>query len=283
MKNNSRAAADCFLEISESVRSRAPLVHCLTNHISINQSANIVLAAGARPIMAEHPAEAAEITAKADALLINLGNISSARMKAMRRSGKIAALRKIPIVIDVCGIACSSLRLRFIRRFIRRFKPQIIKGNLSEIKTLCGLESDGSGVDVGRLDSQQDVNSRAEIALTLCEKYGCTVLITGKADVIAAGTLSASRAAAVFNGTEQMSRTTGTGCMLGALTAAYSTAVSPFKAAVAAAAAMGISGESAAEQSPGAGPAKTQAEIIDCLARLKADDILNSAEIETLY
>ena len=99
-----------LLAIKRKVKEEKPLIHCITNHISINDCANAVLAVGAKPIMAEHPAEVSEITASSKALAINLGNINDTRMKSILLSGKTAFENNIPAIIDIVGVACSSLR-----------------------------------------------------------------------------------------------------------------------------------------------------------------------------
>ena len=103
----------------EAVISQAPLIHCITNPISINDCANVVLALGAKPIMAEHPKEVHEITALAKALAVNLGNITDARAESIFISGGVAKNAQIPCVIDVVGAACSALRMELAQRFIR--------------------------------------------------------------------------------------------------------------------------------------------------------------------
>ena len=122
----------------EAVISQAPLIHCITNPISINDCANVVLALGAKPIMAEHPKEVHEITALAKALAVNLGNITDARAESIFISGGVAKNAQIPCVIDVVGAACSALRMELAQRFIRECAPCVIKGNLSEIKAQRG-------------------------------------------------------------------------------------------------------------------------------------------------
>ena len=112
------------------------LIHCITNPISINQVANTILALGARPVMAEHPAEAEEITSTASSLLLNLGNITDVRMQSMKISLKTANDKGIPVTLDVCGAACSSLRRAYIKELLSKGSLTVIKGNYSEILAL---------------------------------------------------------------------------------------------------------------------------------------------------
>ena len=117
-----------FSNIINDTKRKSPLIHAITNPISINDCANITLAAGARPIMAEHPDEVEEITQKSDALAINLGNITDIRMKSMKISCRTAATNKIPVVLDPVGAAASKLRSDFANNLIDKFSFSIIKG-----------------------------------------------------------------------------------------------------------------------------------------------------------
>ena len=136
----------------KNLRQTAPLIHCITNHISINDCANAVLALGARPIMAEHPDEAAEITRHAQALVLNLGNISASRMEAMRRSACAAGKAGIPIVLDPAGVGCSPLRRAFFAELAGIAPFSIIRANSSELRALCSGASTTDGVDVAADD-----------------------------------------------------------------------------------------------------------------------------------
>ena len=109
-------------------RAAQPLIHCITNPISIHDCANIILAAGGRPIMAEHPAEVAEITRSSHALALNLGNITDARMKSMPESLKTAASLHIPVMLDLVGTACSNLRYEFAQKLMNIHMPELLKG-----------------------------------------------------------------------------------------------------------------------------------------------------------
>ncbi len=213
-----------------------PLIHCITNPISINQCANAVLAVGAKPIMAEHPKEVKEITKTADALMLNIGNITDPRMEAMPISLREAVKKNIPVVLDIVGLACSSLRKSFVNKLLKEAMPTVIKGNYSEIFALYNEEYSSSGVDADSTLSSEDTE---KAAVFLAKKYNTIILATGKKDIITNG----RRLVYIKNGTEQLSSVTGTGCMLGALCAAYLTMDNYFDAVVYACAALSISGE----------------------------------------
>ena len=126
-------------------RAAQPLIHCITNPISIHDCANIILAAGGRPIMAEHPAEVAEITSHAQSLALNLGNITDARMKSMPESLKIAASLHIPVMLDLVGTACSNLRYEFAQKLMNIHMPELLKGNMSELLAMSGQTAHAIG------------------------------------------------------------------------------------------------------------------------------------------
>lgn len=251
-------------KIMEAVPEKAPLIHCITNPISIHDCANVVLAAGARPIMAEHPEEVREITASAASLALNLGNITDARRVSVLLSGKEAARRRIPVVLDMVGIGCSGLRRSLVREFLEMRKtfadenglpPLILKGNLSEIRVLGAMEQ-GKTIAVSGVDARpQDVVSdgtRDEIARelrTLAARHDAVLMATGKTDVIT----DESHTFFVDNGSPRLASVTGTGCMVTALTAAWLGEGRLLPAALLGAVMFGICGELAAEDWKGSG------------------------------
>jgi len=230
-----------LLKIRHTIKAEKPLIHCITNHISINDCANVVLAVGAKPIMAEHPAEVSEITACSKALAINLGNINDTRMKSILLSGKTAREKNIPSIIDIVGVGCSALRLDFTKKFILECQPSVIKGNMSELKALCGMESGAKGIDVGEKDAITNDNLVNSIAIlkSLSSKTGSVVAATGVVDIITDGTDTYL----MENGCEMLSMITGTGCMLNVLTAVFISNKNIMGGTVLATALMGICGE----------------------------------------
>ena len=249
--------------INKEDMQKKPLIHCITNPISINQCANAVLAVGAKPIMAEHPKEALEITKTADALMLNIGNITDARMESMPISLKEAAKKNIPVVLDIVGLACSSLRKSFVKELLREAIPTVIKGNYSEIFALYNEEYRSSGVDA---EESLDADSAEKAAVFLADRYNTIILATGQKDIITDG----RRLVYVNNGTEQLSSVTGTGCMLGALCASYLAEDNSFDAVVYACAVLGVAGE-LSETTTGNGTFMQN--LIDRLSALTKADI----------
>ena len=223
-------------EICGLVREKQPLVHCITNPISIHQCANAILAIGARPMMAEHPAEVQEITETADALMLNLGNITDARMQSMKASLRTAKEKNIPVLLDAVGIACSGLRRDYIAELLEIAVPTVIKGNYSEIYALYHAAYRSSGVDA---DASVNADTACKAAAALAKKHRTVILASGKVDIVADG----ASIVRIKNGTPQLSTVTGTGCMLGALCGACLSVCSGMDAAVSACAVLGICGQ----------------------------------------
>lgn len=211
---------DILWEMKKTVEEKSPLIHCLTNHITINDCANVILAAGGKPIMAEHPQEVEEITEHSQALCVNLGNITDERMESMLLSGEVARKQGIPILMDLVGVGCSKLRLAFAKEFIEKVRPNVMKGNMSEMKALVGT-SHAVGIDVGVQDAvtEDNVYEAARIIQELAIYYDCVVAATGAIDIIA----SPQRVYIIRSGCEMMAKVTGTGCMLDGIIATYLT------------------------------------------------------------
>lgn len=229
--------------LRQGAAANKPLVHCITHGITMNDSANVILAVGGVPNMASHPKEVVEVGKAAAALVVNLGNISSERMEAIELAGQAAHADGIPMLIDLVGVACSTLRRDFAMQFIRTCHPQIIKGNSSEIRAICGLPSHAVGVDAGADDTVTAENFRkaAQDIQAYALAQHAVLLMSGPVDVVTDG----NRVCGVANGTAQLARLTGTGCMLGALAGVYLASRKPWETAVLAAVMMGLAGEEA--------------------------------------
>ncbi len=258
-----------LLQIKQNVKLGKPLIHYITNPISINDCANMVLAVGAKPIMAEHPLEVSEITTVSKALAVNLGNITDVRMESMMISGRTAFKRKIPQVIDLVGVGCSKLRLDYAKRFISECHPSVIKGNTSEIKAICGVKSSAKGIDVGVSDiiTEQNFAENMEILKELSLQTGSVITVTGVVDIITDGTYTFL----ITNGCEMLSMVTGTGCMLTALIASYISYGNILEGTVLATALMGICGE-LSENVKGTASFKT--ELIDNIFSISDDVVM---------
>jgi hydroxyethylthiazole kinase len=226
----------------DRVRELNPLIHCVTNYITTNDCANILLSFGASPAMCDALDEAYEFATLSSALYINFGTYlkeqEAAAIEAalgMRRAGG-------PIVVDPVGCAAISRRAGLLGHIREVAGVSLIKGNLSEIMALAGRAAPAKGVD-----GADEIAGIEDAAAEVARKYGCTVAATGKVDVVTDGT----RLARIYNGNAMMKAVTGAGCMAGALcgaTAAAEESGDMFVAAIAAVASMGLAGEFAAER-----------------------------------
>lgn len=245
------------------IREKKPLVHNITNYVVMNTCANALLAIGASPVMAHAVEEVEEMTGLAQALVINIGTLSTPWVAAMIQAGREAHLRKIPVVLDPVGSGATKFRTDTAQKLIQEIHPTIIRGNASEIRSLLHAGAGAKGVD------SRDVSYAAlKDARAISRAAGCIVSVSGQVDLIVEG----DAVARVENGHPMMASVTGMGCTASALTAAFCAVnASPFAAALHAMAAMGIAGEMAAER--GGGPGSFQLYFLDALYRLQESDI----------
>ena len=195
----------------KQLRLSAPLVHCLTNDVVQSFTANVLLALGASPAMVVDPAEAAQFSAIADALLVNVGTLTRPHADAMLAAVHAADLAGKPWVLDPVAVGGLSWRTEFCLELIKR-KPAAIRGNASEILALSGLSASGRGVDSG-----DDSLSALPAAQQLARKTGAIVAVTGETDYVTDG----ERSRSVAGGHPMMTRIVGTGCALSAVVAAF--------------------------------------------------------------
>lgn len=237
-----------FGEMLKNVKEQVPLVHCITNYVTVNDCANILLACGGSPIMADDEQEVEEITTVCDGLTINIGTLNSRTVESMMLAGKRANALGHPILLDPVGVGASALRTRTAIELLENVKFTAVRGNISEIKTLVLGSGNTKGVDANVADAVTEENRKRVIAFAgeFSRKTGAVVVITGAVDLVVGG----KRAYVIRNGHPMMSKVTGTGCMLSAMMAAYLTANkgTPVQAAAAAVCAMGIAGERAYEK-----------------------------------
>ena len=206
----------------DALRETAPLVHCMTGAVSVNFCANTVLALGARPICAEHPAESAEIAAQAAALSLSLANITEVRDCAMRLAAGAAKAADIPMAFDAVGVGASMYRRELVKCYLAE-KPWLIKGNASEIRALL-LETgrSGAGVDVGAEDraergEEEKILALACDAAALARREDTVVLLSGAVDLLTDG----ERCFALQNGVPLLGKICGSGCALNCLAASF--------------------------------------------------------------
>lgn len=207
-------------------RAQSPLVHCISNLVTIQDCANILLAAGGSPIMAQEPKEMAEITARCQATVLNTGTPDDHKFAACRAAGAAANNAAHPVILDPVGVGASSYRLAQVERLLRDVSPTILRCNFSEAQALLRISSTEKGVDS---DSAGNEDDRRICAIRLAQQLGCTVYLSGQVDIITDG----HRLALLHGGSEWMRAVTGAGCMLSVLLGGFA-AVEPdaFAAAV---------------------------------------------------
>lgn len=268
-------------EMLDNVREKCPLVHNITNYVTVNDCANILLACGGSPIMADDVDEVEEITAICGGLNINIGTLNQRTIPVMHLAGKKANELGHPTVLDPVGAGASNLRTKTAKDLIEGIKFTVIRGNISEIKTLALGTGGAKGVDADVADkvTKENLPQAVAFAKEFAKKTGAVIAITGAIDIVADG----EKAFCIYNGHSMMSTITGTGCQLSAMTAAYVTAnpETPLEAAAAAVCAMGICGEKAhtrlTEQD---GNSSYRNYIIDAIFNLNGEELERCAKYE---
>lgn len=230
-------------KVLENVRKQVPLVHCITNYVTVNDCANVLLACGGSPIMADDESEVEEITSICSALDINIGTLNNRTIKSMLIAGKKANQVNHPVILDPVGAGASALRTNTTFELLKEVKFAVIRGNISEIKTVYAGSGTTKGVDADVSDvvTEDNLEETVAFAKKLSEDTGAVIAITGAIDIIA----DSCKAYAVYNGHSSMSKVSGTGCMLSAMLGAYVSTNSDCvtEAVLACVATMGYAGE----------------------------------------
>ena len=232
-----------FQKMFENVRIKNPLIHNITNYVTVNDCANIVIACGASPIMADDKEEVAEITSICSGLNINIGTLNSRTIASMLIAGKQANQLHHPIVLDPVGAGASKLRTDTALQLLEEIQFTVIRGNISEIKTLAYGNGTTKGVDANIEDkiTEENLDEMIAFAKSFAKKTDAVIAITGSIDIVA----DSQQAYCIRNGHPMMSSITGTGCQLSAMMTAFITANpdSPLEAAATAVSVMGYAGE----------------------------------------
>ena len=258
-----------FSEVFACLREKRPLVHHITNYVTVNDCANITISAGAAPVMADAPEEVCEMVTFAGALVLNIGTLNKGQIESMLLAGGMANDRQIPIVLDPVGAGATRFRTESAQRLLDELKITILKGNAGEIGILAGAEALVRGVD-----SQGVTGDPSRIAQHFAKESGMTVVISGPTDIVTDG----RRILLVENGHPMMGSISGTGCMAASVTGAFAAVTDdPVIASSAALAAFGIAGEKAAAGARG--PYSFKTALFDQMAALKPEDLLSDAKI----
>lgn len=268
----SLTARDIWADIA-AVRQSRPLVHCITNLVVTNFTANVLLACGAAPVMAHAHEEVQDMTGIAQGLLLNIGTLDPYHVQSMQLAFATAHKRGIPVVIDPVGAGATPYRNRALEELLQTGQPSVIRGNASEVMSMAHIAVTSRGVE-----STAHADDALGAAQALAQRIQGTVCVSGEVDHI----LHADgRHASLRNGHEWLTRITGVGCALTALIAAvccvqnkHGASSDYWRATITSMAWMGIAGEIAFEKAQHAGIGTMAVCLLDALQQLREEDVV---------
>lgn len=265
----------------ENVRKTTPLVHNITNYVTVNDVANVLLACGGSPIMSDEPEDVEDITSICGGLNINIGTLNKRSIEGMFLAGAKANELGHVVLLDPVGAGASALRTDTAVRLMNKVRFDVIRGNISEIKTLALGSGTTKGVDADAADTvtEENLDQMIAFAKSFAAKTGAVAAITGAIDLVA----DAETCYVIRNGRPEMSRITGTGCQLSGLATAYAVANPDNKTEAVAAAVclMGLAGEIGfANLQPGEGNSTYRNRIIDAIYNMDAETLDKGAKYE---
>ncbi len=253
-------------QLLSCIKEQNPLIHHITNYVTVNDCANIVLALGGSPVMADAIEEVEAMVSIASALVINIGTLNSEVVKSMIKAGKKANELGIPVILDPVGVGATPYRREVAEELIGEIKFSVIRGNLAEIMVLCGLESISKGVD-----SNENSSQGLTVAKNAAKLLNTVVAITGAVDYISDG----EKVICLENGDKILTKVIGTGCMSTSLIGCYCAVTKDYLTAAAAGIlSMGISGEIALKHiMRGEGSGSFKVHLLDAIYNLSKEDI----------
>ena len=267
----------CF----DNVRKTVPLVHNITNYVTVNDVANVLLACGGSPIMSDEPEDVEDITSICGGLNINIGTLNKRTIEAMFVAGKKAQALGHKLLLDPVGAGASKLRTDTAVKLMETLNFDVIRGNISEIKTLALGSGTTKGVDADAADAvtEQNLSAGVDFAKSFAREAGCIVAITGAIDLVSDG----ETCYVIRNGRPEMGRITGTGCQLSGMMTAFLVAnpQEPLDAAAAAVCAMGLAGEIGwSRMAEGDGNSTYRNRIIDAIYNMTGEELEKGAKYE---
>ena len=261
-----------YSTVFATARTKTPLVHHITNYVTVNDCANITICAGGAPVMAHAPDEVEEMVQYAGALVLNIGTLDQAQIESMLLVGKAAGRQDIPIILDPVGAGATTLRTDTARKLMAELPISVLKGNAGEIGVLAGVDARVRGVDSGGLSGDP-----VSIAREYAERSDMIVVMSGVTDIISDG----KQVLLVENGHPMMGAISGTGCMAASVTGVFAASGKDLVTTSAAAlATFGLAGERAATFAKGPGSFKVA--LFDAMALLTPDDLAQSARIRSV-
>lgn len=256
-------------ELLTAVRKKHPLLHHITNYVVMNDNANIALHIGASPVMAHAPNEMEEMTGFANALVINIGTLEDAWIESMKLAAATANKRGIPILLDPVGAGATKLRTETVIMLLAKYKISVLKGNLGEVSSLAGLGGKVRGVD------SEDGAPIVEAARKAAGKFGLTVAITGKDDVVSDG----NKTLKVIGGSNWLATITGSGCNAATITGAFiAVGANMLTATACGLAAYGVAAEIAEKTAKG--PASFKVAFFDAIYNLTPKQLEKGVNIQ---
>lgn len=258
----------------ELLKNNSPLVHHITNYVTAHICADVTLAIGGSPIMADAIEEIDEIVSISNSLVINIGTLNKRTVDSMIQAGIKANELNIPVILDPVGAGATKFRYETTKKLLDLIQFSVIKGNLAEIKTIAGLSAKSKGVDSIDDDSSKDI-----IAKELSNKLGCVIAITGQEDIISDGNTTIL----LQNGVSNLGTITGTGCMSASLIGSFlGTNSCPLSSTTLAILSMCIGGEIASKKlNSHHGTNSFKTFLIDAISQMDFDTI--NREMKLVY
>ena len=268
-------------ECMDNVRKNVPLVHNITNYVTVNDVANILLACGGSPIMSDEPEDVEDITSVCGGLNINIGTLHQSSIEGMLLAGKKANELGHPVLLDPVGAGARRRRTDTALRIMKEIKLTVIRGNISEIKTLAYGSGTTKGVDADVADAvtEETLNDAIAFVKNFARKTSCIIAVTGAIDLVSDGEICY----VIRNGRPEIGKITGTGCQLSGMMTAYVTAnqEKPLEAAASAVCIMGLAGEIGwSRMQEGDGNATYRNRIIDAVYQMTGEDLERGAKYE---
>ena len=270
-----------FKEQFDQLREKSALVHNITNYVTVNDVANVILACGGSPIMADDIDDAPEITSICGGLNLNIGTLNSRTIPSMFAAGQKAKELGHPVLLDPVGAGASTIRTETAVKIMEEIHPTVIRGNISEIKTLATGSGTTQGVDADIADAitEDSLDEGVAFVKSFAKTTGSIVAVTGAIDLVS----DSERCFVIRNGRPEMGRITGTGCQLSGMTTAFVVANPdhPLEAAAAAVCTMGLAGEVGwSHMQEGDGNSTYRNRIIDAIYNMTGDDLERGAKYE---
>lgn len=267
----------CMLQVKKT----APLIHNITNYVTVNDVANILLACGGSPIMSDEAEDVEDITSICAGLNINIGTLHKTSIEGMFKAGKKANELGHPVLLDPVGAGASTLRTNTALELMRKINLTAIRGNISEIKTLAYGKGTTKGVDADVTDTVTEENLKTAISFVkeFAKESGSIIAVTGAIDLVSDG----DTCYVIRNGRPEMGKITGTGCQLSGMMAAYLAANPEERLAAAAASVcvMGLAGEIGWKyMQRGDGNSAYRSRIIDAVYNMTEDELERGAKYE---